>query len=127
MPHTGRVERHEVKITTNASQDGTGFSAPVNGRIIGIAYVKDDYANTMDFVITTESLGQSVLSKSDVTASAIYSPRAQCQSVAGGALTYTSDSDPVTDHVYVADERIKIVVDEGGVAKSGTFVIIVAP
>ncbi len=117
--------RHVVTIVTDESGDGIGYTPVVNGRILEVVYVKVDYAAGVDFVVTTETTGRAAWSEENVNASTVRSPRQATHSVAGAALNYNDESDePVCEPIVVADERIKIVVDEGGDTKTGTFYVI---
>ncbi len=118
--------RHTVTIVTDGSGDGIGYTPVVNGRILEIVYVKTDYAAGVDFVVTTEATSRAVWSEENVNASTVRSPRQATHSIVGAALNYNDESDePVCVPIVVADERIKIVVDEGGDTKTGTFHVIV--
>lgn len=119
------VQRHSVAITVDASGDGTGFTPVVTGRVVSIQYVKTDYANGIDFVVTGETSGIAVMTGTDVNASATFAPRMATHSIAGAASLYAATF-AVLDHIYVAKERIKIVVAQGGVSTSGTFLVTVA-
>lgn len=118
------VERHTVTLVTDAAGAATGYTPAVMGRVLGIVYTKIDYAAGVDFDVATETTGQTVWDQDDVNASAVVYPRAALQSVAGVALTYDA-TQPVTEAVAVANDRVKIVVANGGDTKSGTFTVIV--
>jgi hypothetical protein len=116
-------KRETVTITTAADGTGTGYSNVVNGRILSVQYVKPTsggFSDGVDFNITTETTGQTVLAKNDVNASAIHCPRQAVHSVAGVAANY-ADGYPVLEPVIVADERIKIQIAAGGSGGIGTF------
>lgn len=115
------VERHEVAITVDASGDGTGYTPVVSGLVRAIRYVKNNYANGIDFTITCDVSGQAILTGTDVNASATSYPRAATASVANAAALYAGGGAAVNDLIPVAAERIKIVVAQGGVSTSGTF------
>ena len=115
-----------VSITTDASGDATAYtSEPVNGRILGIIYTKDDFAAGVDFTITTEDTLQNLWVESDVNASKTVAPRQPTHDTAGVASLFAGAGEPVEDHIWAVDERVKIVVAQGGDTKGGTFVIIV--
>lgn len=117
-----KVTRFAVAITTDGSGDGTGFTdRPVYGHVSAIRYVKDDYANGMDFVATGEASGIAILTGTNVNASATFAPRHATHDVASAASLYAAVGEPVEGLIPVAGERVKIVVDEGGASKSGTF------
>ena len=120
------AERHTVALTTDASGDVTGYTNTVTGRVIAVIYTKDDFAAGVDFTITSETTGQNIWTESDVNASKTVAPRQPTHDRAGVASLYAAAGEPVEDHIYVALERIKIVVAQGGNAKSGSFTVIVA-
>jgi hypothetical protein len=119
------AERHEVSITVDASGDGTGYTPHVTGRIQSIRYVKDDFADTVDFTITLEATGETVWTEENVTASKTVAPRQATHSTAGVAAAYASGGTAVNDYVVAANDRVKIVIANGGNATSGTFHVIV--
>jgi hypothetical protein len=120
------VERHPVTVTTDASGDGTGYTArPVTGRILHVIYTKNNYDNGVDFAVTGEDSGIAIWTGTDVNASTTVSPRAATHSTAGAAALYAAGGTAVNDHVYVANERIKVVVAQGGNVKSGTVTFII--
>jgi len=119
------AERHEVQITTDGSGDGEGYTPVLKGRIQAIHYVKDDYANGVDFAITAEATGESIWSENDVNASASRAPRQATHAPDGSAALYAAGGSAVRDHIVLASDRVKIVVASGGVNKSGTFHVIV--
>lgn len=116
------IKRETVTITTAANGSGTGYSAVVNGRILSIQYVKDDFADGVDFAVTAETTGRSLWSQENVNASAEILPRKQVSETDGTALTYDGTY-KVCEPIALADERVKIVIASGGNAKSGTFYI----
>ncbi len=114
-----------VTIVTNASGDGTGYTSTVRGKIISIAYEKTDYADTVDFTITTEDTAQNVWVEANVTVAKTVAPRQPTHSTVGVASLYAAAGEPVEDHVRACGERIKIVVAAGGDTKTGAFKVIV--
>jgi hypothetical protein len=116
--------RETVAITVDGSGDSIDYTGVVNGRVLQVAYVKDDFANGVDFVITTEDTLQTIWGDADVNASEVVSPRAPTHDTAGDASLYAATFE-VLDYIWAVNERIKIVTDEGGVSKSGTIHIIV--
>jgi hypothetical protein len=117
--------RETVSLTTDASGDAIGYTANVTGRIHSIKYTKDDFADTVDFTITTEATAQNAWVQENVTATATVAPRQATHSTAGVASLYAAAGEPVETPVVAVNERIKIVVANGGDAKSGTFDVIV--
>ena len=120
------AERHTTSITTDASGDGTGFTPNVTGRIINVIYTKDTYDNGVDFTITLEASGQAVWTGTDVNASTTVAPRQPVHATDGSASLYAAAGEPVEDHIWAGNERVKIVVAQGGNAKVGSFEVVVA-
>jgi hypothetical protein len=120
------VNRQVVTVTTDASGDGTGYTDAVTGYVQTIRYVKTDFANGVDFTITAEATGESILAVTDGNASATYAPRQATVSVANAASLYAAGGTAVNDRIAVANDRIKIVVAQGGDTKTGTFHVVLA-
>lgn len=116
---------HTVSLTTDTGGDATGYTPPVNGRVLTVIYDKTDFATGVDFAITAEDTGQGIWTEADVNASATRAPRQPTHDDVGVASLYAAGGEPVEDHIYLADERVKIVVSNGGSTKSGSFTVIV--
>ena len=112
-------ERYAVTVDVDASGDGTGYTANVRGEIVSIQYVKDDYANGVDVVVTGEATGLAVWTGTNVDASVTVYP------VAGAVVLAGTTSSLTERPVCVVNERLKFVVAAGGVSTSGTFHVIV--
>lgn len=119
------VERHVVEVTTDASGDATAFTPTVTGRVLAIHYVKDDFATGVDFTITAEATGETIWSEVDVNASKSVAPRAAIHTTAGVAALYAASGEEVVDKIGLANDRVKIVIANGGNAKSGTFHVVI--
>lgn len=122
------AERHSVTVTTDASGDATAYvpsSGAITGRIASIQYVKTDYANGVDFAITLEATGQGLWTESDVNAAKTVAPRQPTHSQAGVAALYAAGGTAVGDHIVAANDRVKIVVAQGGATKVGQFIVTV--
>lgn len=117
-------KRFAVEVTTDSSGDAEVYSAPLNGRVLRVEYVKDDFANGVDIDVTLESSGVTVWSEDDVNTSKTIQPREAVHGTDGAAASY-ADGYPREEPIVVADERAKIVVASGGDTKSGTFYITV--
>lgn len=118
------MRRVKVLVTTAADGTATKFSSRVSGAIHSVHYVKGDFADGVDFAITAEETGENIWTESNVNASAVRYPRAATHSQAGVASNYAATF-PVLDKVGVANDRVKIVIAQGGNAKSGTFYLLV--
>jgi len=121
------IYRLAVTITTDGSGDGTGkIQVSPGGRVLAIRYVKVDYDNGVDFVVTDDTTGQAILTVANVNASATFYPRAQVHDTADGAVVTMDGTRKRVEPVPVGDGGIvKIVVAQGGAAKSGTFHVLI--
>jgi hypothetical protein len=115
------IRRHVIDVTTDETSAASTFSAdPINGLIHSILYEPgaggSSFPNTTDITITSELSSAAVLTAANVAAGAHYYPRqATHMSTAGG----TTNSG--FDLVALADERLKVVIAQGGDAKTGRF------
>ena len=116
-----------VKLTVTTAADGTvtAYSPRIAGKVHSVHYVKTDYADGVDFTITAEATGETIWAESNVNASDVRYPRAATHSTAGAAALYAAGGAAVLAPVAVANDRVKIVLAQGGNAKSGTFHILV--
>lgn len=119
------LRRFVVPITVDASGDATDYSPVIYGHLISFRYVKDDFADGVDFVCTLETTGETLWSEDSVNASATRYPRAATHSTAGAASLYAAAGSAVNGRIGIGGDRIKIVVDGGGVSTSGTLHITV--
>lgn len=117
----GFANRITVTVTTDASGDATAYTTVVTGKLSQIRYVKSDFDAGVDFTITAEATGETLWAQNDVNASATVAPRQATHSTAGVAALYAAAGSAVLDKIALANDRIKIVVAQGGNAKSGTF------
>ena len=115
--------RQSVTITTDASGDAEVFLEGGFWVIEEIKYTKDDFAAGVDIAITGEDSGTNIWTQVNVDASVTVRPRAATHSTAGVASLYAGSGTAVNDKILIVDERIKIIIDEGGNAKSGTITI----
>lgn len=119
------MRRFKVTITTAADGSATAYTPRIAGKIHSVQYVKTDFADGVDLTITAEATGESILSKSDVNASAVFYPRAATHAQDGSAALYASGGVGVLDKIALASDRVKIVVASGGNAKTGAIHILV--
>lgn len=115
------IRRFVVPMTVDASGDGEFYTPVIYGHLVSIRYVKDDFADGVDFVCTLEGTGESVWAEDSVNASATRYPRAATHSVAGAAALYADAGVAVLNRIAIGGDRLKIVVDGGGNATSGTL------
>lgn len=108
------VNKEKVTLTTDVSGDAIGYTKVVNGRVAGIQYVKDDFDAGVDFTITSEATGRNIWTEADVNASVDKMPRGRVHNTDGTDSAFD-------DHIALAEDRVKIVIANGGDTKSGTF------
>jgi hypothetical protein len=112
------VRRLTVTVTTDGDGDGTGYSDYFTGRVHAVEYVKDSsspYASGVDFACTLDLSGKTVWTESDVNASKIVAPHRE--------MVRTTDATTLDEPIYADGDRLKIVVDDGGDTKTGTFYV----
>lgn len=116
------ARRFSVTVTTDASGDATAYSDPIDyGLLSQVRYVKNNFEDTVDFAITAEGTGETLWSQSNVTASVTKAPRQPIHGTDGVASLFAASGLPVQDKIAIVNDRIKIVIAQGGNAKSGTF------
>ncbi len=119
-------QKFSVTLETSSGGAVTGYIQAVRGQIAEIIYTKDDFADASTFTITTEDSGQGVWTESSVNASTKRTPRQATHSVLGVAATYDDvGGNAINAPIFVANERIKIVITAGGSVKAGTFTVII--
>jgi hypothetical protein len=119
------LRRFNVPVTTDASGNATAYSPYISGYINSIQYVKTDFADGVDFTITSEATGQTIWTESDVNAAVTKATRQPTYTSAGVASLYASGGVAVNDKIALARDRVKIQIAQGGNTKSGAFNIIV--
>lgn len=118
------AERHVVAVTTAADGSATAYSPVLTGKISQIRYVKTDFATGVDFTITAEATGETIWTESNVDASATRAPRQASHGTDGVAALYAAGGAAVNVPIALANDRVKIVIANGGNAKTGTFHIV---
>ena len=114
----------KVDITTDASGDATVYlshsnNRGVNGFLAEIKYTPGTIATGADLTITTES-GKPIMTKADAgTSLAFYYPRALLNAVADGAAATSP-----TEFIPIKDERIKVIVAQGGNGGVGSIEVL---
>ena len=115
------AERHTIAVTCDASGDATVYSPTITGRIQSIHYVKNNFADGVDFTITLEATGESLWTDTNVNAAEKVYP------LVAGNLGGTGAASALTEvPIIAANDRVKIVVAAGGNATTGAFRVIVA-
>ncbi|ALJ14117.1 hypothetical protein [Sphingopyxis macrogoltabida] len=115
------MRRLSVEITTAADGSATAYSPRVSGAVHSIVYEKIDFADGVDFTVTAEKTGEGIWAESNVNAAASRYPRAATHTTAGAAALYASGGTAVLDKPAIANDRFKIVIAQGGNAKSGVL------
>ena len=117
-----RVSR--VTFTTTSGGAATVYSDPCVGVLHGIFYDYGDGDTGADFTITDDQSGLALLTVTNAgTADALYLPRGATASTANAASLYAAGGTAVNDRLPLFS-RVKIVVAQGGNAKSGTFYVL---
>lgn len=106
-----------VTVTTASDGSATGYTANIRGKIIAVKYLKVDYADGVDFTITTETSLRDVWVDTNINATETVVPKELNDGSTGSDLT------GVYDHIRVFNERVKIVIASGGDTKTGTFTV----
>lgn len=119
------LRRHVVSVTTAADGSATAYSPYLSGYIHEIHYLKTDFADGVDFTITAEATGETIWTQSDVNAAAVKAPRQPTHSNVGVAALFASGGTAVNDRVALGRDRVKIVIAQGGNAKTGAFHIVI--
>jgi hypothetical protein len=119
-------QKQSVTVTTDGSGNATAYTSVVRGQIVNVVYTKNNYADTVDFTVTTEDTLQNVWVESNVTASKTVAPMQATHSTAGVAALYAAGGTAVNAPIYACNERVKIALAQGGATTSGTFTIITA-
>lgn len=117
------MKRITVTVTTAGDGTATVYTPRLAGKIHSIRYVKPgaaSYTDGVDFAITDELTGENIWTQTNVNASVSVYPRAPVHSQAGVGLLFAAAGEAVSDKIAVVG-RGKIVLAQGGAAKSGTF------
>lgn len=118
------MRRYAVTVTTDASGDAVAYTPRLAGKVHSIRYAKagtNSYTDGVDFTITNEATGETIWAQNNVNASATVSPRQATHGTDGTASLFAAGGTAVQTPVPVGNDRIKIVVAQGGNAKNGTF------
>ncbi len=116
--------RQVVTVTTIADGSATVYSGIVTGKLSHIRYVKTDFSDGVDFVVTAEATGEILWDEDNVNASATRAPRQATHDTLGVASVFIAAGQAVLDKIALANDRVKIVIAAGGDTKTGTFHIV---
>jgi len=104
-----------VTVTTDASGDASVLTLVQRGRVVIIWY-KDGFDDTADFTITVNATGEGLWTESNVTATKLVAPTKPVQDQVGVDRTQF-------DYIWAVGSEVKIVIAQGGNAKSAVFEI----
>lgn len=120
------MRRIKVAVTTAADGTAVAYSPRLSGKVHQIEYVKNDFADGVDFAITGEQTGVNLWTESNVNASAVKAPRMPTHTQAGAASLFATGGTAVQEAIGVGNDRIKFVIAQGGASKKGTFHVLLA-
>jgi hypothetical protein len=114
------IQSVTATLTVDGSGDATVYlGSRLRGWILAIKYVPGTLATGTDLVVTGETTAIPILTAANVGTSTVwYHPRAFASQNTDGA-----DATDAFVKIPVLNERIKVVVDEGGVSKEGTMTV----
>lgn len=118
------IQATSATITTDGSGDATvyltvGTNRKLSGQVHAICYEPGTIVIGADLTITGETTAVPILVKADAgTSNVWYHPRViPNKNTDGAAFT------DVAADIHVVDERIKVVVAQGGDTKTGTITV----
>ena len=120
-----QVRRIKLTVTADGSGAADATSEVFSGQILQIQYVKNNYADTVDFTITLNESGQSVWSQANVTASVIKAVRQPTYNQDGTAALYAAAGSPVNDLIPVWNDKLRVVLAQAGASTTGVFYVYV--
>ncbi len=105
-------QKFEIALTTASNGSCTAYSEVIRGVIYELDYIKTDFADGVDFVVTLESTGEVIWAQNDVNAATLKVPM---------RLAHDSSGNATTQYVpfAVANDRIKVVIASGGSVRTG--------
>lgn len=117
----------KISVTTDGAGAADESSQhPVNGRVLELRYTPDGTSpldTSADITVTGRQSGRAIVTKANIGTTAFsLAPRQPTHKVSdGSAALYAAAGEGVHDFVYLAGERIRVVVAQGAAAKSGVF------
>ena len=121
------AEKHAVAVVTAADGSFTGYSPDITGRVLSVHVTVPGSGGieaTSDITITAERSGEAILTLTNQNGSGSFYPRSQVHGTTGTALTLDGTRAMVEAPALVKD-RAKIVIAQGGNAKSATITFII--
>lgn len=113
------TRRFVLHVTTAGDGTAIAYSSPLSGCLCAIHYVKETFADGVDFTISTEATGEPMWTEADVNASKTCRPRAPTHDNAG--VPIQGPSDVIYAMSRLSLDRIKVVIAAGGAGTTGTF------
>ena len=125
----GKPDRHVFDLTVDAAGDATVYTnGVISGTIEQVTYVPDGTApldTGADITITGEDSTMAIITITNFgTALATFAPRQVEHDVASAPALYAAAGEAVKGKMKMANERIKVVVAQGGVSKTGKLHIV---
>lgn len=119
----GNPRRTTIDIVTATGGGATQLTGgnALTGRLVSLIYEKDPttpLASTADLTITNERDGSAILAVSNINATTRYAPRIPTHTATGAAISGGVDA------IVLVDDRIKVVVAQGGNTKRGKLHVI---
>jgi hypothetical protein len=118
------ITRHDVALTTIANGSVTAYTPVVSGRVLAVGYVKTDFVDGVDITVTTEDTARTIVALENANASVLVHPRVAVQDAAGADATLDGTR-LMREPAHVCNERVKIVVAQGGNVKTGSVYVLV--
>lgn len=121
------MKRIKVDIVTAVDGTATVLSPAISGKVHSISYLKDagvPFVDGVDFAVTSALTGENIWTEANVNASTVRYPRAATHSNVGAAALYAVGGAPVQDKIGLANDKIKVVLAQGGSTKKGQLVFL---
>jgi hypothetical protein len=119
------IRKFTVNLTTDSGGACTAYTPYLSGYINAIQYVKTDFADGVDFTITADTTGESILALTDQNTAVKVFPRTATHTTVGVASLYAAAGTAVTTRIALGADRVKIVIAQGGNVKTGSVVVTV--
>jgi len=122
------ISRELISVTTSAGGAFTGYTNVVTGCVLQVTYVPGgspiDTNGDIDF---TGEVSGTVIANHDNIGTSLFTAayRQATVGVTGAAALYAGGGTAVNDLICVANERIKLVVANGGNVTTGSFYVYV--
>lgn len=120
MPH---FRSEIVAVASDGSGDATVYTRVVNGLVHAVRWTNTDLDAGSDWVISGEDSGIIILTQTNIVAGERYPRSPVHASGDGSASLYAGAGEPVEDRIPIANERIRIVLSNGGATLSGSIEI----